>query len=99
MPGKELLRKIPKVDEILKNRAWEKLVTDYPEGLAKDALRESLEILRESIKTGEAVSMPLIEEIILSTRQRLTSLMSPRLKRVINGTGVIIHTNFGWGSD
>jgi L-seryl-tRNA(Ser) seleniumtransferase len=95
MPGKELLRKIPKVDEILKNRAWEKLVADYPEGLAKDALRESLEILRESIKTGEAVSMPLIEEIILSTRQRLTSLMSPRLKRVINGTGVIIHTNFG----
>ncbi len=59
MPGKELLEENPESRRNLKkNRAWEKLVTDYPEGLVKDALRESLEILRESIKTGEAVSMP-----------------------------------------
>ena len=95
MSYKELLRNIPKVDEILKNHDWKKLITDYPEGLAKDALRECLDILRRSIKAGETDSIPPVREIILSTKENLIAWVSPRLKRVINGTGVIIHTNFG----
>jgi L-seryl-tRNA(Ser) seleniumtransferase len=39
--------------------------------------------------------MPPVREIILSTKENLIAWISPRLKRVINGTGVIIHTNFG----
>jgi L-seryl-tRNA(Ser) seleniumtransferase len=95
MSYKELLRNIPKVDEILKNHDWKKLIVDYPEGLAKDALRECLDILRRSIKAGETGSIPPVREIILSTKENLIEWISPRLKRVINGTGVIIHTNFG----
>lgn len=95
MSYKELLRNIPKVDEILKNHDWKKLIADYPEGLAKDALRECLDILRRSIKEGETDSIPPVREIILSTKENLIAWISPRLKRVINGTGVIIHTNFG----
>lgn len=95
MSDKELLRKIPKVDEILKHHDWKKLIAAYPEGHAKDVLREILDDLRKSIKKGEASSMPTIREIILATEKGLIASMSPRLKRVINGTGVIIHTNLG----
>ena len=95
MPGKELLRKIPKVDEILKNNDWKQLVAIYPEGLAKEVLREYLDDLRKLIRTGETNTMPSIGAIILAMRERLIAWMSPHLKRVINGTGVIIHTNLG----
>jgi len=95
MAGKELLRKIPKVDEILKDNDWKKLVGEYPEGLAKDALRECLDNLRSLIKADATDSLPSIGEIISTTKEVLVAWMNPRLKRVINGTGVIIHTNFG----
>lgn len=95
MPDKDLLRKIPKVDEILQHRNWEKLIATHPEGLAKDVLREVLDALRGSIKKGETTSVPDLSEIILSTEKGLIASMTPRLKRVINGTGVIIHTNLG----
>ncbi|MCK7470437.1 MAG: L-seryl-tRNA(Sec) selenium transferase [Desulfomicrobium escambiense] len=95
MPEKELLRKIPKVDKILKHRDWRKLVATYPEDLSKDVLREILDALRREIRTGEASLMPPISEIVLNTEKGLIALTNPRLKRVINGTGVIIHTNLG----
>ncbi len=95
MPSKDLLRKIPKVDEILKNDEWKKLIAVYPEGLAKEVLRECLDSLRKLIRAGEANAIPPIGEIILAAKDRLIAWMNPRLKRVINGTGVIIHTNFG----
>ena len=95
MPEKELLRKIPKVDEILKHHNWKRLVAAYPEDLSKDVLRETLDALRREIKTGEASSIPPISEIILITEKGLVASTNPLLKRVINGTGVIIHTNLG----
>jgi L-seryl-tRNA(Ser) seleniumtransferase len=95
MPEKELLRKIPKVDAILKHYDWKKLVATYPEDLSKDVLREILDALRREIRTGEASSIPPISEIVLNTEKGLIALTNPRLKRVINGTGVIIHTNLG----
>jgi L-seryl-tRNA(Ser) seleniumtransferase len=95
MPEKELLRKIPKVDAILKHYDWKKLVATYPEDLSKDVLREILDALRREIRTGEASLIPPISEIVLNTEKGLIALTNPRLKRVINGTGVIIHTNLG----
>jgi len=46
----ELLRKIPKIDEILVHDDWQKLVKNCPEGVAKDALRESVDGLRAGKK-------------------------------------------------
>jgi hypothetical protein len=81
MPSKDLLRKIPKVDEILKNDEWKKLISVYPESLAKEVLRECLDSLRKLIRAGEANAIPPIGEIILSTKERLIVWMNPRLKR------------------
>ncbi|OPY67865.1 MAG: L-seryl-tRNA(Sec) selenium transferase [Syntrophorhabdus sp. PtaU1.Bin050] len=95
MNNKEFLRKIPKVDGILEHRDWKELVAEYPEGPAKDALRTIVEGVRLAIKTGETTSVPSISEIVRDAKKVLIEWMSPRLKRVINGTGVIVHTNLG----
>ena len=91
---KDLLRKIPKVDDILKDERWGALAK-YPQGLAKDALRDVLEGLREAIKNGAADAVPETGAIIEEAERRIVQSLSPCLKRVINGTGVIIHTNLG----
>jgi len=90
-----LLRKIPKVDDILKHDEWKRLTKIYPESISKDALRICLDELRDSIKENKIDAVPRIDQIITDTEKRVKLLISPRLKRVINGTGVIIHTNLG----
>ena len=95
MTDKQLLRNIPKVDEILKHEEWGKLTAIFPESIAKDALRNYLDELRISIKENITTAMPLLNEIIENTRKQVIVSISPGLKRVINGTGVIIHTNLG----
>jgi L-seryl-tRNA(Ser) seleniumtransferase len=90
----ELLRKIPKVDDILKDEKWGTLAA-YPAAVAKDALRAALDDLRSAIKEGSVLAVPDVGAIIEETRKRATGSLAPALKRVINGTGVVIHTNLG----
>lgn len=92
---KELLRKIPRVDDLLKEEGFLKLREVYPEHLCKDTLRATLEAIRKRLISGESDEVPKLEAIIEETRQRLEELHFRRLRRVINGTGVIIHTNLG----
>jgi L-seryl-tRNA(Ser) seleniumtransferase len=91
----ELLRKIPKVDDVLKHKDWKRLAREYSEDIAKEALRECLDELRLNIKEGKAASVPPVSDIVGAAQKRVALITAPRLKRVINGTGVIIHTNLG----
>jgi len=77
---KNLLRQIPKVDEIIKNRAWQDIIKRYPETVAKDALRRYLDSLREDIKKERVLSIPPLEEIISSTYRIAEEQVSPGLK-------------------
>lgn len=93
MPN-DLLRKIPKIDSILSHRDWD-LMKVYPQETAKDALRECIEQLRTAVKNGEVDAIPPIHLIIREAQKRAAIMTEPTLKRVINGTGTIIHTNLG----
>jgi L-seryl-tRNA(Ser) seleniumtransferase len=92
---KELLRKIPKVDDILRHGKWKEFTGSYPETVARTGLQLVLDELRESIKEGELSSVPPVADIIDKAHRRAGVLFTPKLKRVVNGTGVIIHTNLG----
>jgi len=94
MPN-NLLRQIPKVDSILESAGWASLVSVCPEPIAKDVLREHLDSLRLSIREGRVVAVPSIDEIVTAVGIRAAVLIEPGLKRVINATGIIIHTNLG----
>ncbi|MEB3101031.1 L-seryl-tRNA(Sec) selenium transferase [Ferviditalea candida] len=62
--------------------------------LAQELIDEWREgILRGTVEIGSAqqTSERLSEEL----QDKMTALLSPRLRRVINGTGVVLHTNLG----
>ena len=78
-------RAIPGVDTILE------AVTDcpLPRPLVVGVIRAELQSLRK------AGSIPGHNEITGAIRQRLDDLALSRLQPVINGTGVVVHTNLG----
>ncbi len=97
---KELLRKLPSVDEILKESRTRQWLSSYPRTLVLEAVRTVLDRRRGAIlQRGEA---PPIDEKVLSLPSILDSaetvlmeLSEPSLQAVINATGVVVHTNLG----
>ena len=82
---KNKLRAIPGVDTILE--AVEECGLTRP--LVVRIIRQELKIVRKS----EVIPKP--EEIINAVKKRLRDLELSKLQPVINGTGVLIHTNLG----
>jgi L-seryl-tRNA(Ser) seleniumtransferase len=75
------LRDLPSVDELTRG-------VDDP--LAVDAARAVLERAREEIRAGADPG-----DLAARVRDQLADARKPRLRRVINATGVIVHTNLG----
>lgn len=70
---------LPSVDELLKEFAG------FPHGLAVSEIRAALDRARAAMRRGEE---PVIDVQLPRWRQ-------PTLRKVINATGVILHTNLG----
>ncbi len=80
------LRDLPSVDELLHD---ERLAA-APRELALAAARGALERAREEIRVGQDPG-PVVEAAVAE----LARLRAPSLRRVLNATGVIVHTNLG----
>ena len=92
-----LLRRIPKVDECLLAILKDTEFDEIPPSLIKKGIRRVLSRLREKILAGKDIiendlSLPVL---LISIKKVIKALHRPRFRRVINGTGVIIHTNLG----
>ncbi|HJN76654.1 MAG TPA: L-seryl-tRNA(Sec) selenium transferase [Myxococcota bacterium] len=83
-----LFRQLPKVDRLLA----EPLLAELPTRLATDAAREVLDELRVAIGAGELRVLPDVPRLVLD---RAEAWRRMRLRRVINATGVVLHTNLG----
>lgn len=90
---KDLLRNIPKVDELLKSDALSTL--RIPASLVKEAVQSELSALREKVKAGELSELPSVDALCSAAAKRAENAALPSLRGVINGTGVILHTNLG----
>jgi len=89
-----LLRAIPQVDEVLQ---WLSPEIDGPMFLIKQSVREELEFLRQNILAGKKTGKSDLtrKKLLGQIRKRLNKKLGPNFKRVINATGVVIHTNLG----
>ncbi len=95
MERQDLLRKIPKVDELLGLPPLASLAEELPAGMARDAVREVLEELRQQALSGGLEALPGSMELAASAAKRARRTALPSLRPAINGTGVTLHTNLG----
>jgi L-seryl-tRNA(Ser) seleniumtransferase len=89
------LRKIPKVDKILGLPDVISLLDRHPRAEVLSAARLVLEGLRESIKNDSLSCLPDVNGIVDLITSELESRAVPSLRTVINGSGVVVHTNLG----
>jgi L-seryl-tRNA(Ser) seleniumtransferase len=93
-----LLRQLPAVDELLRHPRLQPWVERLPRPWAAAALRRVLEAQRQSWRACPSADLPpqLDEDALYQhLQQALDAAGQPSLRRVINATGVIIHTNLG----
>ena len=89
----ELLRRLPSVEIITTHPALPGANSTYSRPLVIDAAREVLGGVRNSILAGG--EMPADRELISSINTLLADRFGEHLREVINGTGVLVHTNLG----
>ncbi len=85
------LRSLPSVDQIISHQRLRAL--SYAPSLLVDLVRDHLEQLRRQARDGGSV--PDFETIIQGLVSRAMERQRPSLKRVINATGIVLHTNLG----
>ncbi len=98
MPTKqELLRRLPKVDELLKAPAVARLLKKYPRTAVVGAVREAVKDARDLVNQEHKTAGKAVEtKAIVKEAERLADkVMRPSLRRVVNATGVVVHTNLG----
>lgn len=93
-----IMRMLPSVDELLKNQHLAERSRNIPKLRVKNSLRDALNALREEYleHKDDPDFLPYDEdEIIRRVLSRVLADHESSLKRVINATGTVIHTNLG----
>ncbi|MDX1983873.1 MAG: L-seryl-tRNA(Sec) selenium transferase [Bryobacteraceae bacterium] len=83
------LRDLPSVDEVAQRLS--PLLARYPRALLIGEIRRQIEIARSEIRKGAQTGPDIGGRVTAALEQ----LSSPSLRRVINATGVVLHTNLG----
>ena len=83
------LRELPAVHEVLARLAAE--TARYPRALVVAEIRRAIEDARSDILAGRDCEPP----VVVRVKSALDAIARPSLRRVINATGVVVHTNLG----
>jgi L-seryl-tRNA(Ser) seleniumtransferase len=87
------LRELPSVDEVLSRPAVRALEHRVGRAAVKAAAQKAIAAARQRILSGAGSAGELVpDQDVLSRAEREAA---PRLRRVINATGVVLHTNLG----
>jgi L-seryl-tRNA(Ser) seleniumtransferase len=90
------LRNLPAVNEILNEEALRQCATIHAHEVMVDAVRAELAVLRRQlVDRPDGNGTPGAAAIAARVAARLSSESSPRLRPVINATGIVLHTNLG----
>ncbi len=88
------LRALPQLQRLLELPEGRSLTEDFPRVAVVEALRTVLDEVRTALRlSGGAVPDPLA--LLGRARATLDAAQSPCVRRVINATGIVLHTNLG----
>lgn len=98
MDKKKLFAMLPSVDEVLGNEKIKNIIETYPRALVLDSIREIIDEKRKliiSLDEKSEITDINLKNIVEESIERVVLNYSLSLEKVINGTGVILHTNLG----
>ncbi len=97
--GRDALRQIPSVDQLLTRPAIESLAADSGRPFVTAIIRKVLAQLRAELaqKSGARAATPSTDPATLEAeiQAAVARALAPSLRAVINATGVVLHTNLG----
>jgi len=95
-PSERDFAKIPSITVLLKAAESVEVLGGLPSSLVTDALREAVESLRRQLLDGQAsVADCQVESLLSRACAVVAARRANRLTRVINATGVVLHTGLG----
>ena len=97
-PDATTLRKLPSVDALLKDPDLAQCVGDTGRKIVVDSIRRAIDDVRELLLSQAPTKLDentIRQKIVAGARQYLTSLTRPHYRKVVNATGIILHTALG----
>lgn len=91
----KLLRAIPKTDELLNDMRLQRVMETCGRTPVVEAVRQTQDQLRQRILGGDETVCTDADSVIGAVLHLLRQQNLPSLRRVINATGIILHTNLG----
>jgi L-seryl-tRNA(Ser) seleniumtransferase len=89
------LRSLPQVQRLLESSAATLLCSEFGRAAVTQALRDVLQEVREQIGAGLLPAAPDAEALIARCVPSLAARRRRGLRRTINATGIVLHTNLG----
>ena len=93
--GDNPLRNLPQVQRLLEMPASNSFCGEFGRPAVINALRDTLEELREQIGSGLLSAVPDTQTILNRSGEKLAVRRRHGLRRTINATGIVLHTNLG----
>ena len=93
--SKHLLSQIPAINKILLLDEIKELMNNYTEVAVKSAIKKYIEEVKQAILNEELTEVPGLSKIVGEVEKIVEKEDKNSLRRVINATGTILHTNLG----
>ena len=93
--SKHLLSQIPAINKILLLDEIKELMNTYTEVAIKSATKQYIEEIKQAILNEELSEVPSLSKIVGEVARIVEKEDKNSLRRVINATGTILHTNLG----
>ncbi|MHC4072745.1 MAG: L-seryl-tRNA(Sec) selenium transferase, partial [Planctomycetota bacterium] len=93
-----VLRKLPSVDALLKDAVLESSAAELGRKVVADSIRQAIDEIRELLVAGKAAESDegaIRQKIIAEVKLRLEAVAKPYYRKVVNATGIILHTALG----
>ena len=92
------LKKLPSVDSLLRDPDLDGSIAELGRTVVVNSIRQAVEDIRERISAEGAAGLDkgaIRQRIIADVKSKLTAVTEPYYRKVVNATGIILHTGLG----
>ena len=94
-PVSEWLAQLPSVDKLVSHERSQDWLVQYGRDEVLRVIRLTLSLVRQECLENKRSIQPDLDDLLKQVAQTLSTRATPNLRRVINLTGTVLHTNLG----